>query len=176
MYIVEIRILKNPAIALIHFILQNGVCFKGGGEMINKTWILTANSAVARFYIAETNDILKADLTLTHPDSRIKEGEIVSDAPGQQSSRIGPSRRAVVEVEAKKHEAQVFAGQLCTVLEKLVSDGKLKNLYVAASPEFLGILIGKMHGTVKDSLKEAVDKDLTHQNPEKIRMHFPEVL
>jgi protein required for attachment to host cells len=144
--------------------------------MIDKTWILTANSAVARFFVAETNNKLKSDLSLTHPGSRLKEGEIVSDAPGRQFSRQDPARRSAYDVEAKKHEAELFARQIGDVLEKMIEEGRLKNLYISASPEFLGDLLSHIPGSVKNAVRETVDKDLTHQSPEKVREHFPLVL
>lgn len=145
--------------------------------MKDATWIVAANSSIAKIYLAENNKEITEIESLTHPESRMKGIELGTDKPGKSFDRVGTGRHFMKETEGmKEHEATVFAKQIAEKLEKAFHEGRLKKLYIAASPHFLGILRKEFRSPMEKIIVTEIDKDLSSQPIEKIREHLPLVL
>lgn len=136
-------------------------------ESNNKTHVLVANASRAAWY--ETNGLGK-ELNLIkeyfHPESREKRMDLVSDRPGHYQSR-GTGRGAFVErADPKKNEAERFARELATDLDKAHSGNRFEELVIIAPPQFHGMLNKHCSGQVRSKVAHNIEKDYT-QTPTK---------
>lgn len=142
------------------------------------TWVVVANSTLARIFAAENNKELKEVAILEHPESRMHARDLVSDRPGRGYESANPSRHAIEpKTSPQKNEFSLFAKDIAEHLEQARKDGHFNNLYIIANPAFLGILrqtVGKT--ATARTLAGEVDKDVTHLSPSQIREHLPLVL
>jgi len=145
--------------------------------MKKETWVLVANSSVAKIYKAENNQTLKEIANLEHPESRLPEHELVSSRPGRSFDSLGKGRHAM-EQQTSPHmqEFMLFARELTQLLEEAFSKGKIGRLYVVANPQFLGLLRQSFSHHLASLVASEVDKDMTHLKPAEIRTHLPLVL
>jgi protein required for attachment to host cells len=138
------------------------------------TWIVVAESSRARFYSAESR---KSDFTeledLVHPESRLHNGDLVSDEPGSDRGSPGEGRHVVDdESNPKKLEISHFAHEIAKRLEAGYNDRVFGNLILIAPPAFLGVLRDELSKAVRRLVSEEVDKNLVHESVDVIRDHI----
>lgn len=142
-----------------------------------QTWIVVANSTNARILEAANNNELKEVETLSHPEGRLRNTELVSDRPGRAFQSVGPTRHAEEpKSDPQKLEFDHFATTLAAHLKKAHHEGKYKKIYISASPAFLGLLRPKFSKEVSDAIAEELNLDLTQVSVADIRKHLPYVL
>lgn len=145
--------------------------------MKKDTWILVANSSFAKIYRAEKNQILIEVGTLEHPESRLHNQDLISTEKGRSFSSMGTMRSAMeFQTPAKVTEFHHFAKQISDYLDAARENNKFGKLYLAASPEFLGILRQTLSHLTGELIAAEVNRDLTHSKPEEVRSHLPVVL
>lgn len=145
--------------------------------MKKQIWVIVANSSSAVIYEAVNNNSLKEVERFDHPNSRLHDQDLVSSRPGRTFDSMGPGRHAMEPPTSPKyHEFQVFAQNLAKRLEHAANEFLFTRLYVAANPQFLGILRDTFSTRVKNLIAAEVDKDLTTAKEELIRSHLPPVL
>lgn len=137
------------------------------------TWILVANSTIARIFEVEKNNKLIELELLTHPESRLHGRELTSDRPGRgfESAVIGRHAKEPT-TPPKKVEFGIFAKHLSDHLETAHKEGKFGKLYLAASPQFLGLLRQEIGSNTAQTIAGEIDKDMTQMEPSEIRKHF----
>jgi protein required for attachment to host cells len=143
---------------------------------MEKTWIIVADSARARFFqverpigpIREVRDIV-------NPEARLHERELVTDSPGRtHQNQAGPARRQTFdEGSAKEHETRLFAREIIEEAEKLRGRGELQKLHVLAEPGFLGRLREHYSDPLKRCIGEEITNRATERRPEEIRELLP---
>ncbi len=137
--------------------------------MKNKTWIVVANSSLAKIFHAEKVGVLTQVECIDHPEGRLKNSDMVSDKPGCTHERGLPGRSAIeVQTSPKRHEAELFAKRISEYLEASREQGLFARLFVAASPTFLGLLRQAMSPGTSQLIAGEVDKDVTHMKPKEI--------
>lgn len=133
------------------------------------TWILIANASFARLY---ANHGVKKGLQLikefSHPESREKSSELVSDRPGYNKGHGNGHGSFVPAMEPKQNEAGRFAQQLAKELEQ----GRANNIYdrvilVASSP-FIGLLNNRFSTHVRNLISDTIEKDYTKFAPHEL--------
>ncbi len=141
--------------------------------MIQTTWILVCDASKARIFEGTKKNQPWALLeTIDHPESRLKDQDLVTDRPGrvQQSAvngqgngTLGKGSRSGMEphITPKEAEHQQFARFLADVLAKGHRERSYDNLLIVANPQFLGILRGILTEQIKKLVKATVDKDYT---------------
>src|SRR5271170_8124938 len=109
--------------------------------MKKDSWLIVANSSLARIFKLVTRQELKELKVIEHPESRLHNIDLVSDRPGRDLE-LGGTRRHALEpkVMPKRQEFIVFAKQLADYLENARNNGEFDTLYIAASPALLGLL------------------------------------
>lgn len=142
--------------------------------MKKETWVVVANSAEARIYKVEKNQLVEC-MTLVHPNSRLHERELTTSRPGRAFDRFGGGRHAM-ETSVKEHEFLVFARNVAGQLNSACAEGRLGRLYWAASPSFLGLLRQTANAETMKLLAGEVGKDLVQVEPSEVREYFPLVL
>jgi protein required for attachment to host cells len=141
------------------------------------TWILVADNCRARIFVADKsagpfNEIR----TLTSPEARLHEGDLVSDKGGRDRNPGIASHGFNGEDAHKQENAERFAAQVCAELESARNAGFLRKLYVVAAPSFLGMLRRHQSGPLRQLIAGEIDKNIATQDPASIRKCLPEHL
>lgn len=138
------------------------------------SWLLIANSSSARLFKIQTKHELEEIRNFEHPESRLHNLDLVSDKPGRDFESVGRARHAIEPVTMPKQvEFELFAKRLADYLQEAHHKKEFEDLYIAASPAFLGLLRQELSSTVTRSIKGTVDKDMTHIKSSEILSHIP---
>lgn len=141
---------------------------------MNYTWILVADKCHARFFSvdASTGSLIEEE-ELVHERSRMREHQLISDAPGSSSGNAGMGRHPMTkENEARHQESLSFAREISRKLERMQQQG-LGRLYVVSDPGFLGTLRQKMSNTLRRLVKAEISKNLAGLDSRALRQHLP---
>lgn len=154
--------------------------------MLN-TWILIANSSEAHIYALDHDHFIKGKIKLdlidthTHPDSRKKDDELVSDRMG--SFRTGSTKAGVQghgsfqsQTDPHEHEAEVFAIELSKTLENDHANHKYTKLVLVAPSHFVGLLHKHLHINVTQSIYDTIEKDYIKTPNKKLIQYMTEHL
>ena len=143
-----------------------------------KIWVVVADSVYARFFQADSRiGPLTEFKDLTHPESRLKNGDLRSDGAGRTFDSGGMGRHAMEQrVEPREEEAQRFAREVAEALTAGRNRGEYDRLAVVAPPRFLGLLRDAINGQVQAAVVAELGKDLVHHSPDRIRAALPERL
>ena len=132
---------------------------------MNKTWVVAADTSRARIFLSEKPvSELQEIQTLTHPEGRLHEGDLITD-----TSEGEPD-------EHKQADADRFAAHVCATLEAGRKAGQFDKLYLVAAPSFLGQLRKHQSTALKQTLAGEVNKNLATQAPADIRRQLPDFL
>lgn len=142
--------------------------------MKKDSWLVVANSSIARvFKIEKKHDLIEIKV-LEHPESRLHNLDLVTDKPGRDFESMGMGRHAYEpKTLPKRQEFAVFAKSLADYLEGARNQGEFETLYIAASPALLGLLRQSLHPNTAKLIKGEVDKDMTQMKSQEIPAHLP---
>lgn len=141
---------------------------------MSAAWIVVADAYRARFFAAdEPAAPLSEFQTLSNPEARLHEGDLVSDRGGCDRSATGSSHGLDTRTKAKDETANRFAGLVCDHLERGLRKGAFGKLYVIGAPAFLGLMRKHQSAGLRGLIGGEIAKDLTTQTPERIRDRLP---
>jgi protein required for attachment to host cells len=146
---------------------------------MKKILILVANRSVARLFGTDDRrgEPLHELATLTHPEGRLQDHDLVSDRPGRAFDSLGHHRHAAdPDTTAEEHEAEAFAIELTRRLHKDRAESRFDALALVAAPDFLGLLRKHLDAPTRQRVFLEVDKNLAHLDAAAIRDHLPEKL
>lgn len=141
--------------------------------MGNTTWILVANSSLAKLY---ANRGPKKGLTLlkelNHPESRQKNADLVTDRSGfMQSAGNGHGARQP-QTEPKQYEAHNFALELAGELNQGRTTNQMQRIILVAPPAFMGLINSAMDGQTSQLVSDRFEKDYTKTLPKDLAGHL----
>ncbi len=139
-----------------------------------KTWILVANSADAKILTTDSlrTGEIKLMRKLSHPESRKKISDLMSDKPGHYKTDSGV-HGAYSNHDPKVVEADHFATQLVRELKVGWDQHKFQNLLIVAPAHFYGLLNKQLH--VIANLKVThLSKDYTRYSLNKLSSSLKE--
>ena len=130
------------------------------------TWILVANASLARLYEhLGPNKGLKLVKEMIHPESRLKNADLVTDRPGSMAAGGNGQGAKQPHTVPKEHEAKVFAHELAQTLY----NGRTRNAFgraiVFAPPSFMGMLNAVIDHPTAQLITDRFEKDYT-KSPE----------
>jgi protein required for attachment to host cells len=137
--------------------------------------VVVANSSKAKLMLAQdaVSDLIESK-DFAHPQSRLREQDLVSDGPGGAGDSGGPGRHSMGhEQEARQREAETFARELMSEVERLRQQTDLRRIYLVAPPKFLGLLRANISKPCQALLEEEINKDLVTHDNDDIRAHLP---
>lgn len=140
------------------------------------TWVLVAGNSHARIFDWRSRDVLDEIKTLSHPEGRLQEQDLVTDKPGRGFNSGGSGRHAQETPTASQHESQIFAGKLVDTLEESRTRNEFECLVVIAGPQFLGQLRDKMPAELQKMVMREVSKNLVQRPVDEIRRSLPDIL
>lgn len=139
---------------------------------MEKIWILVADSAHARILATTARTAVPTEVTrLEHPESRLKESELVADQPGRSRESLAQGH-AMSEASATVQEEAAFAGELVQTLDKARQEGRFSDLILVASPHFLGVIRQKLNGPLEKSVIQSVSKNLVNESESVIHQNI----
>ncbi len=139
-------------------------------------WVLAADASRARLFRAlKKNGPLEELRDWAHPESRLHEGDLVTDSDGTNQ---GPGGHHGVSADPshKVAEAERFALELAQALDKARTSGDFSRIYLVAPPKFLGLFRKHASEELLEKVSGTVDKELTTHSAEDIRKQLPEYL
>ncbi|MCB1724086.1 MAG: host attachment protein [Gammaproteobacteria bacterium] len=144
---------------------------------MSTTWIVVADACRARIFSADKPSGPLCELeTLSNPQARLHEGDLVSDRGGRDTSANGGSHGLGNGNSVKQENENRFAGEVCEHLERGRMKHAFAKLYVMGAPHFLGLMRKHLSSGLRGLVSEEIAKDLTTQTPERIRAQLPEYL
>ncbi|PRZ46752.1 protein required for attachment to host cells [Paraburkholderia fungorum] len=146
--------------------------------MTNVIWIVVANQAASRiFETRSSSGEMEEKTAAIHPASRLKEKDLVSDAPGRTYDRFGAGRHRADPVSSQhERETASFANEIASALKEGVTGGEVDTLILVAPPAFLGELRGRLDAKTLQHVTLELGKDLVHLDVHTIRSRLPEFL
>jgi len=144
---------------------------------MSNIWVVVADASRARIFSCDKPaGALNEIETLSNPEARLHEGDLVSDRGGRDNNGGGASHGYSTGNEAKEEEAVRFAAEVCQHLEKGRKGKAFNRLYVIAAPAFLGLLRKHQSAPLKALLADEIAKDLTTKAADRIRAQLPDFL
>lgn len=128
-------------------------------------YVLVADAARARLLSAKGGQNLQEIAAFEHPESRLQNREIQSDAYGRRNQSQpggGPSNTTTEQTDPHRVEAEKFARQLADSLRDARLRGDFEELVIVAPPKFLGMLREALDTPTSRLLGTSVAKDFTH--------------
>jgi protein required for attachment to host cells len=141
-----------------------------------KAWVLVANHTHARLFEAEkrADGELHEIEVLSHPEGRMRDRELVSDAPGRAFDSAGLGRHAVSNSKELRHQgAERFAREIAHTLERGRQEGRFEKLYIVAEPAIVGNLRSAMSSPTLATVAGESRKNLVTCKAEEIRAQLP---
>lgn len=137
--------------------------------MKNQYWVLVANSSSARLFRLDKMKELSEIHTFVHPQSRLKEQDLVDASPGRANESVGPTRHAMEPHSTQKdQESAEFAKKISEYLESARNESSFSRLYITAGPTFLSNLRKTLHPQTLELVAKQVTKDLVHADKAQI--------
>lgn len=140
---------------------------------MTNTWILVANASVATLYAsAGPKQALARVKDLAHPQSRMKNADLVSDRAGHmQSSGNGHGSRQP-QTEPKQNEADHFARELAQELEQGRNAKQFERVILVAPPAFLGLINERLDTQTAKLVTHRYEKDYTQLSERELAAHL----
>ena len=140
------------------------------------TWVVAANGSVAKFFKVVKFPKLEAIEVLEHPESRLRNQDLVTSRPGRSFESTSSARSAYQPpVDPHHNELEKFARFLGEHLSSAKRNNEFTRLYIMASPGFLGLLRPHLDQATKDSLVAEISKDMTDHTTMAIEQQLVEL-
>jgi protein required for attachment to host cells len=143
---------------------------------MNTVWVLVCDAARGRlFEIRENDPSWHVIETFSHPESRSKAAELVTDHMGHNSSEGGSVHHNALAPTSSPKEVEKghFGHTLAALLDQAMRSRRFHRWVLIAPAHFLGMLKNELTVELTKHLMASVDKDLTnldlHQLAERLR-------
>ena len=138
-------------------------------------WILIADSSRARIFTAENSVAELIEIEhFNHSEGRLLDQDLISDLPGKSKGVEGTGGHVYVgEIDPKEQENIHFAKKVAHHLCHELNLNKFENLFVVASPSFLGALRRSCSNQLKKHIAFSLNKNVVTKTPEQIRAYLP---
>lgn len=145
---------------------------------IDKLWFVIANASQAYLYQYEKVDKnFKKIAAFSHPQSRLKKSELVTDKEGYFKQAAEPIEDTYESAtDPKKEEANRFAKELATTLYTALNHGEFNQLVFIGPGHLQHYFRQHCAKPVERSIRLFVDKDYTKIGEDKLNHHMKELL
>ena len=125
-------------------------------------WIVVADAAKAVVYRQDwVENVGEEVMDLAHPEARLKTSELTSDIS------------AIPEKSDPSHtENQRFAREIMAKVRHALDHNEIGGFYLAAPPQFLGMLREAMDDRLRKALQKDLDKNLSGVSHEEVLAAF----
>lgn len=135
-------------------------------------WILSASRTSARI-LERVGSELSLVETIEHPEGRLRDRDIDTDAHGRAFESASSARHALSTSE-RPHDriAQAFANELAEKLKKGRLTQRYERLTLVAEPHFLGLLRAALDPATARLVSDSIAKDLEPLDFSELRSHL----
>ena len=132
-------------------------------KLTKETWVVIADGEKALF-LENTMDALDPNLVVRRIDAQDNppDSEQGTDKPGRMADGGPGQSSAFDETDWHQLAKMRFADDLADTLFKMVHQGRIKRLVIAAAPRILGEIRQCLHKEVAAVLVGEIDKTLTN--------------
>ena len=114
---------------------------------------------------------------LVHPESRLREQDLVADGSGSGSDSGGHGKHSMGhEKAAHDRQAEMFAKEICEQIDRQHRREKIHRIYLVAAPAFLGMLRARLSKQCASLVAGEISKNLVTHSLQDIREHLPKQL
>ncbi len=140
------------------------------------TWVIVANSSRATIYQLGKFPKISEVKSFDHQESRLKDSEITTSAPGRGFQSGGVTRHAYEsKTDPKEVEIEKFARIISDYLSSSFNKGEFSRFYLIANPTFLGLLRKYIHPKVHATVVAELPKDMTEHSKADIEEHLAQI-
>ena len=140
-------------------------------------WIVTANAGRARIFSQPSADERLSEVNdMVNTAARLRTVDTETDDLGQRSASksrhsVGaPTQPSGYEPNQSpaEHQTENFARDVAHYIAKAHEDGRFRQLVLAASPEFLGVLRKFLNPKLHATVSAEINKDYTQLNAQEL--------
>lgn len=128
---------------------------------LKKTWVLVADGTRARIFIKkfkELNNVMGQD----YIGNNLKDRDIYMDRAGRAFESANPTRHAYEpRTDWHEYQKQLFAKELCSVLEKANENADFDELVIISPPKMLGDIRGFLGKQILSKITAEIPKDVS---------------
>ena len=137
--------------------------------------VLVADGSRARLLCAEDGGSALTEIEdFVHPESRLRQQELVSDGPGSGNDSVGRGRHSMGHENAAHRQQEAdFARELGSEIDRVRDANQPHRIYLVAPPRFLGELRDHLSKQSTALLAGEIDKNLVQHGIDEIRAHLP---
>lgn len=144
------------------------------------TWIVSANASRARFFSQEhSTDPLEEINDMINDSARLRMLDMESDKLGPTSAsksihNVGgatPNKTFEPATTPDVHQAELFARDIVSFLQKGYQEGRFQKLSLVVSPQFLGMLRKLLDPKLESVVSLEINKDYTQFSPQQLLEH-----
>ena len=139
---------------------------------MSKTLVMVANASAARVFSYQAKEEFSLLTEFSHPQSRQKGSDLVSDRPGHSESKGGGHGAFVSSSNPKEVEVERFAHELAGWLDEQRKNNSCNQVMLVAEPGFLGMLNKSLNDQTTQLVYKTLDKDYSQVT----QRELPEVL
>jgi protein required for attachment to host cells len=142
------------------------------------TWIVVADASLAKIFsvnkikFLNDQDQLHLIKELSHPASRLRDADIVSDKAGRYRAKDRTSDSFFEPTEPKHHEAEIFAHEIIAYLTHAASLQSFDEFILTAAPAFHGLMNKHMPAHLKSLLSLSFEKDYIKDDLKTLALHL----
>ena len=138
-------------------------------------WILIADSSRARIFTAENSVAELVEIeNLNHSEDGVLDQDLISEPLGKSKENDSAGGHVYMgEMDPKEQENIHFAKRIAQHLCHELNLNKFENLFVVASPAFLGTLRHACSHQLKKHIAFSLNKNVVTKTPEQIRSYLP---
>lgn len=142
--------------------------------MADTTWILVANASHAKLYATHNlgNELIPI-IEFTHPESRNKGIDLVSDRVGSFQAMNGTGYGAFVETsDPKANEVSRFASEIARILDEARTHNAFDRLIWIVPAQFDGILKSRCNNQVMKKVVHTAHKNYMSLSESELNQHL----
>jgi protein required for attachment to host cells len=132
--------------------------------VMRTTWVVAADSGRARIFETEgTGKNFHEIQDFVNEAGRERHQDLRSDAKGRfwGKGERHQGHTAEPDIDAPRHETELFAKQVAEYLEKGRVEHLYDGLFLVADPQFLGITRAKLSNEAKQLIQRELPKDIS---------------
>jgi protein required for attachment to host cells len=132
--------------------------------LMQTTWIVAADSGRARIFEAEgTGKNFHELQDFVNEAGRERHQDLRTDAKGRfyGKGERDQAHTADPDIDAPRHETELFAKMVCEYLDKGRVEHKYDDLFLVADPQFLGMTRDMLSKEAQRLIKREVPKDIS---------------
>ena len=139
---------------------------------MSKTLVMVTNASAARVFSYQAHEEFSLLKEFSHPESRQKGSDLVSDRPGNSNGKVGGHGTFVPANNPKQIEAERFAHELAVWLDDQRKQNRCDQVMLVADPSFLGLLNKSLNNQTAQLVFKSMNKDYSQV----VERDLPEML